>query len=76
MTYSNFNKVFKQLKTKPAKLKKYVKHNEPKKREFGVGSRRCKLCDRMGSLIQKYDLGLCRHCFRENAKKIGFKKYS
>ena len=27
------------------------------------------------SLIQKYDLNLCRQCFREQAVKIGFRKY-
>ena len=30
MTYSNYKKVFKQLRVKPAILKKYVKHNAPK----------------------------------------------
>jgi ribosomal protein S14 len=76
MSYSNYNKVFKQLRQKPAKLTKYIKHNQPIQRKFGKGSRRCRLCDRLESHIQKYNLGLCRHCFRENAKTLGFKKFS
>jgi small subunit ribosomal protein S14 len=76
MTTSNYNKVFKQLKVKPAKLNKYIKHNAPKDRKTGLGQRRCKRCGRFGGHIQKYGLHLCRHCFREIAVKIGFKKYN
>ena len=32
MSYSNYNKAFKQLKAKPSKLKKFKKHNAPKPR--------------------------------------------
>jgi small subunit ribosomal protein S29e len=46
----------------------------PKK--FGAGSRHCRKCGRTGGLIRKYGLLYCRQCFREEAKKIGFKKYS
>ncbi|HLC56555.1 MAG TPA: 30S ribosomal protein S14 [Candidatus Nanoarchaeia archaeon] len=52
-----------------------MKHNTPKKRNFGIGSRKCKRCGRYGGHIQKYGLNLCRTCFREVAKDIGFKKY-
>jgi len=76
MTSSNYNKVFKQLKVKPAKLQKYKKHNSPKERKTGVARRRCQRCGRIGGHIKKYGLELCRHCFREIATKIGFKKYS
>ena len=76
MTTSNYKKVFKQLKSKPAKLKKYIKHNAPKKRTVGVTLKRCRRCGRFGAHIGKYNLHLCRQCFRLNAKKIGFKKYS
>ena len=76
MTSKDYKKVFKQLVNKPAKLKKFLKHNAPKKRNFGVGSRKCKRCGRYGAHIQKYNLNLCRHCFREIAKNIGFKKYN
>ncbi|MEW6063187.1 MAG: 30S ribosomal protein S14 [Nanoarchaeota archaeon] len=52
-----------------------MKHNSPKPRKFGVGSRTCKRCGRYEAHIQKYNLGLCRHCFRELATSLGFKKY-
>jgi len=76
MTTSDFRKVFKQLKVKPAKLEKYIKHNSPKKRSTGFNLKKCRRCGRMGGHIGKYGLDLCRHCFREIATKIGFKKYS
>ena len=76
MTYSNYEKVFKQLKVKPAKIKKYIKHNAPKQRVFGKMARRCKLCGRTGAHIRNYGIDLCRQCFRLNAKNLGFKKYS
>lgn len=76
MTYSNYNKVFKQLKVKPPKLKKYKKHNAPKKRSCGVSLRKCKRCGRVRGHINKYGLHLCRQCFREIATQIGFKQYN
>lgn len=76
MTYSSYDKVFKQLKAKPEKLKKYLKHNAPKERKSGRSIKRCMRCGRMGGHISKYGLKLCRQCFREIAQKIGFKKYS
>ena len=36
---------------------------------------RCRRCGRYGAVIRKYGLYYCRHCFREVAEKIGFKKY-
>lgn len=76
MTAKDYKKIFTQLKAKPAKLEKFKKHNTPKKREFGPGSRKCKRCNRRGAHISKYGLHLCRQCFREIATKIGFKRYS
>jgi ribosomal protein S14 len=76
MATSNPEKVFKQLKEKPEILERFKKHNVPKKRKFGIASRRCVRCGRFGAHIQKYNMHLCRQCFREIAKKIGFKKYS
>ncbi len=75
MTTSNHKKIMKQLKVKPAKLEKFIKHNEPKKRSCGDNLKKCKLCGRTGAFIQKYDLNICRQCFRDNAKKLGFKKF-
>lgn len=76
MTYSNYRKAFKQLKVKPAKLKKYMKHNAPKKRSCGRANKRCRITGRIGGHIGKYGLNLCRQQFREIAPKLGFKKYS
>ncbi len=75
MTAGSYKKVFKQLKNKPVKLKKFLKHNAPKKRKFGINSRPCRHCGRIGGHIQKYGLHLCRQCFRDYAQKLGFKKY-
>ncbi|MBI2135643.1 30S ribosomal protein S14 [Candidatus Woesearchaeota archaeon] len=76
MTYSDYRKVFKQLRVKPAKLKKYIKHNAPKPRLCGISLRKCKRCGRVGAHIRKYGLHLCRQCFRDIAIQIGFKKYN
>ncbi len=57
---------------------KHVKKTTPLqrvKRKFGVGARRCSICDSYGSHIRVYGLHLCRQCFRDNAAKLGFKKY-
>ena len=75
MTAGSYKKVFKQLKNKPVKLKKFLKHNAPKPRKTGINSKPCKICGRLGAHIQKYGLDVCRQCFRDNATKLGFKKY-
>ena len=49
----------------------FTERNEKK---FGRGSRWCKICSCYTSCIQKYDLHLCRQCFREVANSLGFKK--
>ena len=75
MTTSDHKKVFKQLESKPAKLKKFIKHNAPKARNFGQNTKKCRLCGRTHAHISKYNLNLCRQCFRLNAQKLGFRKY-
>ena len=75
MTTSDYKKVFKQLQAKPAKLNKFIKHNSPKKRNFGQISKKCIICGRTHAHVSKYNINLCRQCFRLNAKNIGFKKY-
>ncbi len=45
-------------------------------RTFGRGANECERCGRMSGLIRRYDLYLCRQCFREVARDLGFKKYS
>lgn len=76
MTTSDWRKAFKQLRAKPTKLKKYAKHNTPKERPTGFTVKKCRNCGRYGGHISTFGLGLCRHCFREQAQSIGFKKYS
>ena len=76
MTTSDYRKAFKQLKVKPAILKKYIKHNAPKKRSCGRALKKCKLTGRNGAHISKYGISLCRQAFRERAKELGFKQYS
>lgn len=41
-------------------------------RKFGKDSRECRRCKCQIGLIRKYDLLLCRKCFRENGEIIGF----
>jgi small subunit ribosomal protein S14 len=76
MTASDYQKILKQLRNKPAVADKYRKFNKPKDRKFGVASKKCELCGRFGAHISSYNLHLCRQCFREVAEKIGFRKYS
>ena len=45
-----------------------------KEKSFGRGSRWCKRCGDYTAVIQKYDLMLCRRCFREVATSLGFRK--
>lgn len=37
---------------------------------------KCQRCSRKQGLVGKYDIWLCRQCFREIAREMGFKKYS
>jgi small subunit ribosomal protein S29e len=43
---------------------------------YGKGSRRCRVCENQWAIIRKYNLNICRQCFREYAKDIGFVKYN
>jgi small subunit ribosomal protein S14 len=36
----------------------------------------CQRCGREQGLVGKYDIWLCRQCFREISRSMGFKKYS
>ena len=48
----------------------------PKDEKFrGKGKRKCRICGTARGLIRKYDLYICRRCFREAGEKIGFRKY-
>jgi small subunit ribosomal protein S14 len=76
MTASDWRKLHKQLKNKPAVGMKFLKHSKPKDRTSGIARRKCERCGRYGAHIKQYNLNLCRQCFREIAEEIGFKKYS
>jgi len=75
MTSKKWDKTMEQLEFKPAKKKRFLKFNKPKKRNYGTGTKPCKICGRYGAHIGKYSLHICRQCFREIAEKLGFKKY-
>jgi small subunit ribosomal protein S14 len=76
MTASDWNKMLKQLKGKPAVMNKYLRHNKPKVRKFGVAAFKCENCGRFGAKVGQYNINLCRQCFREMAVELGFHKYS
>jgi len=76
MTASDWRKMLKQFKKRPAMRDKYIKHNKPKDRTTGIARKKCERCGRFGAMINSYGLNLCRHCFREIAEELGFKKYS
>jgi small subunit ribosomal protein S29e len=44
-------------------------------RNFGKDSRPCRVCTNRRGVISKYDLQMCRKCFREQAPFIGFTKF-
>ncbi len=75
MTTSDHTKVLKQIGDKPGKYAKYLKNSVPRERKFGETTKKCARCGRTGGHIQKYRLGICRQCFRENANELGFKQY-
>ncbi|HLD58476.1 MAG TPA: 30S ribosomal protein S14 [archaeon] len=37
--------------------------------------RRCRICRGNAGLIRKYNLYICRRCFKDIAEKLGFKKF-
>lgn len=51
------------------------KYKPPAERKHGKGVQKCMRCGSRDAVIQKYNLYLCRQCFREVALSIGFKKF-
>jgi len=49
---------------------------ERSNKKFGRGANACKRCGRKQGLVRKYDIYLCRQCFREIAYNMGFEKYT
>ena len=50
----------------------HQQHSHPRK--YGKDAHHCRVCTNQEGLIRKYELMLCRRCFREQAQQIGFKK--
>lgn len=76
MTTSDYRHILNVIRNKPWKIKKYNKYNVPKARRCGAAKNKCQLCLRVGGHVGKYGLNLCRHCFRDYSKELGFRKYS
>ncbi|KAH8061341.1 ribosomal protein [Aureococcus anophagefferens] len=54
---------------------KTLQNSRPKK--YGKGGRRCRVCGNQGGgMIRKYNMNICRQCFRQYAADIGFQKYN
>ncbi len=51
---------------------KYLQNSHPK--EQSKGGRHCRVCANQHAIIRKYNLNMCRQCFRCYAKDIGFIK--
>ena len=47
-----------------------------KTRKYGKGSRPCSRCGSYGPIIRAYGINVCRQCFLEVSKKLGFRKYA
>jgi len=52
-----------------------MSEDETQEKKFGRGANECRRCGRQQGLVRKYDIYLCRQCFREMAPKMGFEKY-
>ena len=72
MTYE---RVRKSIENKPIKLARYEKFNKARVRKHGKITHPCRKCNKKAGVIRKYGLMYCRQCFREQAEKLGFRKY-
>ncbi len=43
--------------------------------KFEKRKKKCEMCGVQKGLIRKYKLGICRRCFKQNAERLGFKKF-
>lgn len=76
MTHSHHEKVLVQIRNKPGKYQKYLKHNTPRQRKFGKSVKKCIVTGATRGIIHKYGLTICRRQFRDSALELGFKKYN
>ena len=44
-------------------------------KKLSKGARRCRICGTHRGIIRRHGLYICRRCFREIAKDLGFRKY-
>lgn len=51
------------------------KYRQRVERKGGRGVQVCRRCGSRDAVIQKYNLYLCRQCFREVARSIGFRVF-
>ena len=51
----------------------FAHHWRTHPRDYGKDSRYCRVCRNTHGLIRKYGLDMCRKCFRERYKLIGFR---
>jgi len=73
---AGYKDMMKMLEGKPSKIARLKKHNVPKERKFGLAKSVCWRCGKVGrGVIRKYDLDVCRRCFREIARDLGFRKF-
>ena len=72
----SYEKNIRQVAHKPLKLSRLERFNKSKKRSFGKNIYKCRKCRRTKGMIRQYGLLYCRQCFREEAEKLGFRKYS
>jgi hypothetical protein len=49
MTASDWQKILKQLRCKPAVMEKFIRHNKPKDRTMGIAAKKCERCGRFGA---------------------------
>jgi small subunit ribosomal protein S14 len=76
MAGKGFDRNVKQIANKRVKLARYMKFNKKKDRKFGANTAVCRKCGKTSGVTTKYGLYYCRQCFREEAEKLGFRKYS
>jgi len=53
-------------------IKKQKVKSEKMKKRNNV----CKMCGTRKGFLRKYGLRICRRCFKDNAPRLGFEKYS
>jgi len=68
------HRVFPQVQSTSKMGAKALINSHPKK--YGKGGRRCRVCGNQNGIIRKYNMNICRQCFRMYAKDIGFVKYN